>query len=171
MNYWLIDNGLRRGPYTLQQMRELHPLPATPVWRPGLSDWVTASELPELADWLTTPEIPQIPDLPTGEPVQQFCQPETPVYPEHPVHTYDHMPAPQQPMPRTYLALSIIVAILCCIPFGIVAIVYSSKVEPAWRRGDLTGAQRYSENAELWIIASVVIGLFLTPLQIIFGMM
>lgn len=64
--------------------------------------------------------------------------------------------APGQPIPN-YLAWSITITIvslcLCCIigtiP-GIVAIVFSSKVNSALTAGDLAGAKRASDTAKLW---------------------
>jgi len=44
--------------------------------------------------------------------------------------------------PKTWLAESIIVAILCCQVFGVVAIIYSSQVESKHRSGDIQRAIR-----------------------------
>ncbi len=76
--------------------------------------------------------------------------------------------APVQPPPPapgrfveipTYLATSILVTIFCCLPTGIVAIVYSSQV------GSLVAAQRYeeakrsSDSAKTWSWVSAGLGL------------
>jgi hypothetical protein len=80
--------------------------------------------------------------------------------------------APRNPVPN-YMAWSIVSTILglcvCCvigaIP-GIVAIVFSSKVNSALDRGDYAEAKRASDNARLWcwittglVIAGVILNI------------
>ena len=54
------------------------------------------------------------------------------------------------PCPPTYLALSIIVTVLCCLPFGIVGIVKSSSVSKEYALGNYIGAQEASKQAKTW---------------------
>jgi len=62
-----------------------------------------------------------------------------------------------QPKPPTYLALAIISTILCCLPLGIVSIVFSTQVNSKYAAGDYEGAEKASKNAKLfWILAAVV---------------
>lgn len=61
--------------------------------------------------------------------------------------------------PSTYLALSIIVTLLCCLPFGIVGIVYASKTDSFYSAGHVDEARQYSRKAKNWCIAGLVIGL------------
>ena len=67
----------------------------------------------------------------------------------------------QQPSvcPPTYLAWAIVSTLLCCLPFGIVAIVYASKVSGLWAQGRYDEAQRASNTAKNWVIAAVVCAL------------
>jgi hypothetical protein len=62
-------------------------------------------------------------------------------------------------MPETYLWQSIVVTILCCLPLGIPAIVYSTQVEKYFMRGELAAAQRASRLAKNFCIGSLVAGL------------
>lgn len=71
---------------------------------------------------------------------------------------------PDHPMPKTYMAWAIVATLLCCIPTGIVAIIYSSQVSNKYYSGDFEGARRSSERAEIWIIASIVAGVIFTTL-------
>ncbi len=57
-----------------------------------------------------------------------------------------------------YLVLSILTTICCCIPFGIVGIVYAAKINSAINAGDYAEAERSARNARIWIIAAAVIG-------------
>ncbi len=59
-----------------------------------------------------------------------------------------------------HLVGAILATILCCVPFGIPAIVYASQVNSRIAAGDLEGAMRASKNANTWIIVSVIAGFF-----------
>lgn len=64
-----------------------------------------------------------------------------------------------QPKPPNYLALAIISTILCCLPLGIVSIVFSTQVNSKYAAGDYEGAEKASKNAKLFWILAAVIGL------------
>lgn len=49
-----------------------------------------------------------------------------------------------QPKPPNYLALAIITTILCCLPLGIVSIVFSTQVNSKYAIGDYDGAMKAS---------------------------
>ena len=49
-----------------------------------------------------------------------------------------------------YLVQAILVTIFCCLPFGIVAIVYAAQVNGRLEAGDYEGALRASRRAKLW---------------------
>jgi interferon-induced transmembrane protein len=49
-----------------------------------------------------------------------------------------------------YLVQSILVTLCCCLPFGIVAIVYSAQVNPKLAAGDMEGALDASAKAKMW---------------------
>jgi hypothetical protein len=51
-----------------------------------------------------------------------------------------------------------ICAVLCCLPFGVVSIIYSSKVSGLWTQGRYAEAQKASEGAEKWAIWGIVAG-------------
>jgi hypothetical protein len=55
----------------------------------------------------------------------------------------------QQRVPN-YLVPSILATIFCCVPLGIVAIVYSAQVNSKLEAGDFEGAVKASENAKKW---------------------
>lgn len=65
---------------------------------------------------------------------------------------------PQIPPPN-YLAWAIITTILCCLPFGIVSIIYSAQVNTKWAAGDIAGAQLSSKNAKTWAWVSFAVGI------------
>ncbi|MBO8454448.1 MAG: CD225/dispanin family protein [Bacteroidetes bacterium] len=60
--------------------------------------------------------------------------------------------------PSTYLVLSIIVTILCCLPFGIIGIIYASKVDSCWNAGNFDEARENSRKAKTWALVGLVLG-------------
>lgn len=58
-----------------------------------------------------------------------------------------------------YLVWAILVTLFCCVPSGIVSIVYSAQVNSKLAAGDIAGAERASKTARTWIIVSVSVGL------------
>tara|TARA_B100000963_G_C22032962_1_gene412058 strand:- start:18 stop:290 length:273 start_codon:yes stop_codon:yes gene_type:complete len=73
----------------------------------------------------------------------------------------------QQVCPENYLGLSIFSMICCCMPLGIPAIIYSSRVKGLFNKGDYIGAQRCSKKARDFSMAAIAIGVLLTFLNII----
>ncbi|MCH5346681.1 MAG: CD225/dispanin family protein, partial [Muribaculaceae bacterium] len=125
-----------------------------------------------------TVEISEVPavDIPEEPTVEVPVEPEPArVVPEVPVDNEDDAfyetaenivnKKPANP-PSNYLAFSIVVLIFCCLPTGIVALIYSTKVNNAWYGGDHDRARRYSEMAEWWIQITIVLGLIWTAFSV-----
>ena len=77
---------------------------------------------------------------------------------------YQNMPPYQQNQGDTvnwvpYLVLSIISTLCCCIPFGIVAIVFSAKISSAVTAWNIEEAKKAAKTAKIWIIVAVAAGL------------
>ncbi len=78
----------------------------------------------------------------------------------------------QQIPPPNYLVWAILTTILCCLPFGIVSIVYAAQVNSKWQMGDYEGAKLSSKNAKLWALISfgvAIVGIIISFLLAIFG--
>lgn len=76
------------------------------------------------------------------------------------------------PKPNNYLVWAILTTLLCCLPFGIVSIVYSSKVDSYWFAGRQGQAMDAARKAKNWAIASAVSGFvfgILYILLVVFG--
>jgi hypothetical protein len=73
------------------------------------------------------------------------------------------------PTVPNYLVQSILVTICCCIPFGIVAIVYAAQVNSKAAMGDYEGARTSSNNAKKWcwiaLITGIVVNILATVVQ------
>ena len=99
----------------------------------GEDEWVSLGSRPEFAaqqsDTATAPPLPAGPS-----------------------------PPPTYQIP-TYLAQSILVTLCCCMPFGIPAIVYASRIDNLMRMGQYTEAQECSRKAKMWCWISFGIGI------------
>lgn len=73
---------------------------------------------------------------------------------------------PSQRIP-SYLAQAIIVTLLCCMPFGIPAIVYASQVNAKVHMGNIEGALESSRKARMWCWVSFGFGLTFTVLYVL----
>lgn len=76
----------------------------------------------------------------------------------------------QPPMvkPNNYLVWAILGTIFCCLPFGIVSIVYASKVDNLWYLGNYNGANEAARKAKTWFWVSFGIGLVVNIFYIIY---
>ncbi len=70
-----------------------------------------------------------------------------------------------------YLVQSILVTVCCCIPFGIVAIVYATQVNSKLAANDFAGAQSSSRQAKKWCWIGFGIGLVLGLLGMVMQVM
>lgn len=55
-----------------------------------------------------------------------------------------------------HLVWAILTTLFCCLPLGVVSIVYAAQVDGRRAAGDIAGAYAASEKARFWAIMSVV---------------
>lgn len=65
-----------------------------------------------------------------------------------------------------HLVKAIISTACCCLPFGIVAIVFAAQVNGKLDAGDYAGAQKASQEANKWANISIGIGVVVNLLVI-----
>jgi len=65
---------------------------------------------------------------------------------------------PGQRAPDNYLVWAILTTVFCCLPLGIVSIMYSTKVSGLWSQGRYAEAQAAADNAKKWAIISAIVG-------------
>ena len=148
--YFLIINGEKSGPFTIDQLTTQQVTPQTPVWTEGMSDWVSAQQIAELSSLFAS-------HAPTPEASQPTATPQAPAYNAAPSYGNPQPQAPNtQVVPPNYLVWSILVTLFCCIPGGVVAIVYSTQVSSRFQQGDYAGANESSRNARKWVIISAI---------------
>lgn len=86
------------------------------------------------------------------------------------IHANPHGVMPQKTVPN-YLVPAILVTIFCCIPLGVPAIVYASQVNNKLTQGDIQGAQIASNNAKMWMIIAIVVGIIINALCFFMGLL
>lgn len=138
MYYYVDSNGNQVGPVDESGLKSAKVTKETLVWREGMNAWMPAGSVNELYSLFAV--MP--PEIVVGRPIPLQATVAT-------------------QRPNTYMWLAICSTILCCLPAGIVSIVYASKVDSAWSSGDINEANKNSKNALTWGIVSVVVGLCL----------
>lgn len=68
-----------------------------------------------------------------------------------------------------YLVQSILVTLCCCVPFGIVAIVFAAQVNSKLAAGDVNGAMQASRNAKMWVWIAFGTGLLFLVIWMVTG--
>ena len=93
---------------------------------------------PPLSDPPQQPPPPHSGSYPPPREAPTFSPPSSPVY--------EHIP--------NYLVQAILVTVCCCLPAGIVSIVFAAQVNGKIASGDIIGARRASESAKTWAWAA-----------------
>lgn len=139
--YYIDSKGTQFGPLTINELIGAGIRPDTYVWRAGLSEWKLAKDLPEVASYLNAvPQATSLPSLGNTVPGNYSTN----------GGGANSTNRPQEPMPSTYLGWSIAATFLCCLPAGIVAIIFASQVSSKWACGDYAGAKRSASLAKTW---------------------
>lgn len=84
------------------------------------------------------------------QPVYQYQQPQQLYQQARTEETVNWVP---------YLVLSILSTVCCCVPFGIVAIVYAVKINSLVSEGKIDEARSAAKTARIWIIVAFVVGI------------
>lgn len=99
-------------------------------------------------------------------------------YQQQPYQQQPYQPAYQQPnyvqgqrpaKPSNHLAGAILSTLFCCLPLGIVSIVYAAKVDSLYNAGDYAGAYDASNKASNYALWGAVIGFICILLGICAG--
>ena len=192
MQYWINQEGVQAGPVTREELEKMNITPNTYVWRSGLADWKKIGDLPELADLFTAnashavpPELPGAEATETAETAETAAEDYEPQAEENYANSqmeqngsvaqgaaWQQFATENIPeCPPTNLVWAVLSIVLCCVPVGIVALVFSLKVTSSYRNGDYAKAQRMSEWSAWLCIASIVLGLVWSPFSVLIAML
>jgi len=78
------------------------------------------------------------------------------------IATSSNAPAGDAPSVGNSLVWSILATLFCCLPTGIVAIVYAAQVNTKVAHGDIAGARESARNAAMWSWISFGLGLLVS---------
>ena len=62
------------------------------------------------------------------------------------------------PPPPNNLIFAILATVFCCLPLGVVSIVYAAQVNSKWAMGDAVGANESARKARQFAMYSVILG-------------
>lgn len=136
--YLCIINGEQYGPLEKDKLIAAGVKAETPVWCEGMTRWTPACMVDELSSLFGS--VP--PPIPPYERVK---------------------PA----KPKSYLIWAILTTFLCCLPLGVVAIVYSANVDNRYDEKDYEGAIQASRKAKKWAIGSAIAAAALWTIYIV----
>lgn len=89
--------------------------------------------------------------------------------PPPPSPSYGAAPAAGAQIPN-YLVQSILVTLCCCLPLGIVAIIFAAQVSSKLAQGDIAGAMDSSQKAKMFCWIAFGLGIVVTIVfTIIYG--
>lgn len=74
---------------------------------------------------------------------------------------------PPQEKINNYLVPAIISTVCCCIPCGIVSIIFATQVNTKLNAGDIAGAKSAAGKAKMWMFIGVGLGLVSWVLSIL----
>ncbi len=135
--YYLSVNGEKVGPYTFDDLKQIPLTDKTLVWVEGKGEWFEAKDLSELSSLLPHKAESEVSSS-----------------------TYNALP-------KTWFVEAILVTIFCCMPFGVVGLVYAIQVRSMIEVGRLDLAEKFSVQAKNWTIISFFIGLFFVFIWVI----
>ena len=76
-------------------------------------------------------------------------------------------PSTENNKPSNYLVPAILSLLCCCLPFGIVSVVYATQVDSKWNSGDYAGAQQAAGSAKMWFWIAFGLGMATNSVWII----
>lgn len=159
MSWFYSKNGMQIGPVTAEELaakaKSGEVLASDLVWQEGMSDWKPLGQVEDFQGIITQPPaIQRMGSVPIPQPMAY--------------------PAGYNPQIPNYLWQSIVATILCCMPFGVVAIVHAAKVDSLVAMGDIAGANVASKAAKtwvgvavgVWIVGIVIYGIFVISVAV-----
>jgi len=165
MEWYYSNNGQQAGPVSQDQLAELFRngtvKPFDLVWNETMTEWTAIGKVEAFASAAPAP-APSTVDSPPP-----ISNPSPFLANAAPMAAAPNVPAPSgMAEPPTYLWQSIVVMLLCCLPLGIPALIFSTKVKPAFASGDYAAAMEASKKAKLFCILALVIGLVVQVIYI-----
>lgn len=176
--YYAYIDGEQRGPFTADQLVEVGIRPSTYIWSKEMDDWHRADEVAAVRE-LFKRHLHRTRTATDVEPervVPEEVRPKD-ARPEPPAPDQIRFPIPESVMPeedinrepQVSMTLAVLSLILCFPPGGIVAVIFASKAQKAWRRSlaetDAVSIEKlrrqsheYERLAKMWLGLTVAFG-------------
>ena len=187
MEYYIVLNGVKEGPFALADLKSKGVTETTLVWKNGLTDWVKANTLPEVMEAITPiPAAPQQQPQPAS-PYQRPAQPTAAPQPQPAPQTYSQPAQPRpavfntqsqqavEPMPEDYTQKNIIAAIvgfLCCgvigAIFAVIGFINGNDVKKYYNLGQYDLAAKKAAEAKKWFKISIIVDAVLGVLFLLY---
>ena len=158
--YYIYINGEQRGPFEKHHLKAEGISPDTMVWRPGMSEWVSASSLPELQEVLYSYNPTPPPVNPYGQPGYGYNNTVQPPYNGYNRNTM--MPGSYPPGWTNWLGWAIAATVVglfgylvMAIP-GIIGIVKANEANTLARMGD-PRAFSVNSTAKAWTLVGLIV--------------
>lgn len=168
MQWYYSSEGNQHGPVSQGELSSLIQSgavrPSDLVWQEGMAEWQPVASIAAFSS--APPPLPDFPGHPAGAPPlpatftpggNPFAPPLASIHPSQMAHV------------PNYMWQSIVATLICCLPFGIPAIVYASKVEPFLRQGNVRAAQEASAKAKMWCNIAAGVGFIVVLLWALVG--
>lgn len=160
-SYYYIDEATKQqcGPFPINELQTKGIKPTTMVWCTGMGDWAEAQAVTELSFLFDTnssasqgnDNIQQNPNTGNNQSYNQQGGSQQ-MYGSNVFGRQNSSNLDVRPMPKNWLIESILVTVLCCLPFGIAGIVNATKVESLYYAGDYEAAEQASKDAKKWTL-------------------
>ena len=147
--YYLTPQNEQMGPVDANQLVTLGVNANTLVWTQGMPQWAPAGQVQGLKPFFA----PAPAAAPTPPSYAAQPSPQTAVYVQN---TPSGTSQPVMQKPGNNMVLAVLSTLFCCLPLGIVAIVYATKVDNLYYAGDYAGALSASKSARKWAIIGAV---------------
>jgi GYF domain 2/Interferon-induced transmembrane protein len=150
MENWYVEHGGQRlGPMSMEAVRQMavsgQIAPADLVWCQGMSTWQRA----DTQSWFNSAIGSAPPPLPAPQWGNLFKG-------EAYVETE----------PPSLIGWSIAVLLCCCLPGGIVGLIYGTKAKTEYAKGNYSAAHSAYETGKNWLIGSSIAGVIINIIYI-----
>lgn len=151
-------DGRQLGPLELETIKAMLAAgtlsPDALLWQAGMADWAPISTIIPLES--IAADMGQIPPLPNRR-----HTPPSPLL----RNTDPRLHKPRRP--ENHMVKAILILIFCCLPAGIVAVIYASQVDSEYNRGDYAGALAASKKADFWCQLGLIPTLIVSLLYVV----
>ncbi|MBE9487634.1 MAG: CD225/dispanin family protein [Bacteroidetes bacterium] len=144
LTYYFIDpDGKQSEPVDKEYFKLNGVNPVTWIWFEGLPEWIEAREIPSLTPFISTMTPESFSKIENNKLTKKDL--------EYPTKRKSKSCL----KPKSWLFESILVTLLCFMPFGIVAIIYSSRISILWKHEKYAEAIENTYKARIWIRWSI----------------